>query len=124
MGKFEVDGASIETTRPDFIGEAEYTYPMQKSKIVDSLKSALRECLALQAENDRLKDLLADMQLTQSTEEICLNRIKADAVREAKECSVLSHPPWTDDFEAGFEHAIDQYEKYLDDYANKLEGKE
>lgn len=49
------------------------------------------------------------------------NKIKADAVREAKESGVFSHDQGGGIFDSGFTEALYQYDNHLDKHANKLE---
>jgi len=78
----------------------------------------------LQAENEELKRALELKHPVLDHMEQDINKIKADAIREVKECMLLSHSGGSDDFNAGFDQAVELYEEHLSKYANKLEDKQ
>ena len=48
-------------------------------------------------------------------------KIKADAIRDAKDVAVFTYEDKDGAFGEGFEAAIDAYDTHLDQYANKIE---
>ena len=51
-----------------------------------------------------------------------LAKVRADAIRDAKETAVFKHGEANGMFGNGFEEAIIQYDKHMDQYANKIEA--
>src|SRR3990167_7620497 len=51
-------------------------------------------------------------------------RIRAEAVREAKECSVFAYEAPNADYDRGYSDAIEAFDKHMDKFAAYLEAKQ
>jgi regulator of replication initiation timing len=73
-----------------------------------------KSIIELKAENQALRDELAAVKAG-------MNKIKADAIREAVQQCVFSHDQGVGLFGEGFDFAAYQYDKHLEQYANQVE---
>ena len=75
----------------------------------------VEQVLALRKAAIELEKELADL-------EASLPKVRADAVREAKRMTVLSHNTTNKDYEAGFDDGIDAYDKQLELISELMEA--
>lgn len=81
---------------------------------ISAVRNMTSAIVELKAENQALRDELEAVKAG-------MNKIKADAIREAVQQCVFSHNQGIGVFGEGFDSAICQYDNNLEEYANQVE---